>query len=168
MEKEIVNRVANSKLRTIDLEEYYPDGPRTTLDIKQWLFHEIILKESDFRSSLKGHDWQQYQDHYVALICSSDAIIPSWAYMLVSTYLNPYCKLVVVGDQIDLETAIFSKIIANMDVTSFIDRPVIIKGCSNKPIPETTYIDLIGKLQPIVSSLMFGEACSTVPLLKKQ
>ena len=167
MEKDIVNRVANSKLQTIDLEDFYPSGKRTALDIKQWLFQGIILKENEFRAFLKGHDWSQYKDQYVALNCSTDAIIPSWAFMLVSTYLNPYSKLVIVGDIPMLETAIFLKIISDFDVSPFKDKPVIIKGCSNKPIPETAYLDLISKLQPVVSSLMFGEACSTVPLLKK-
>ena len=109
MEKDIVNRVANSKLQTIDLEDFYPSGKRTALDIKQWLFQGIILKENEFRAFLKGHDWSQYKDQYVALNCSTDAIIPSWAFMLVSTYLNPYSKLVIVGDIPMLETAIFLK-----------------------------------------------------------
>ena len=166
MADEIVNRVANSKLKTIDLEDFYPKGERTVIDIKNWLFHEQILKETDFREHLKNHDWSQYKDHFVALTCSSDAIIPSWAYMLIATYVAPYAKKIVVGNLGALETFIFQDIILNFNVEDFAGKPIIIKGCSNKPIPETAYIQLIEKLQPVVKSIMFGEACSTVPLFK--
>lgn len=166
MADEIVNRVANSKLITIDLEDFYPKGTRSVIDIKNWLFQEQILKESDFREHLKNHDWSQYKDHYVALACSTDAIIPSWAYMLISTYVLPFAKKIVVGDLAALETSVFQDIIAHFDIENFVGKPVIIKGCSNKPIPETAYIQLIEKLQPVVKSIMFGEACSTVPLFK--
>lgn len=168
MADEILNRVANSQLKTIDLEDFYPKGERVVLDIKNWLFQELILKETDFRGYLLSHNWNQYQDKYVALSCSADAIIPSWAYMLISTYLTPFAKKVVVGDLITLETAIFQKIIQSFSVEEFIDKPVIIKGCANKPIPESAYIQLIEKLQPVVKSIMFGEACSTVPLYKQK
>ncbi|RXP64511.1 DUF2480 family protein [Lutibacter sp. HS1-25] len=168
MNNEIVNRVANSVLKTIDLEDFYPKGERTILDIKGWLFHELILKENDFREYLKNHDWSQYQNKYVALTCSADAIIPSWAFMLISTYLNLYAKKVVVGDLVNLETSIFQDIINTFSVEEFIGKPVIIKGCANKPIPETAYIQLIEKLQPVVKSIMFGEACSSVPLFKQK
>jgi len=168
MQNEIVNRVATSQLITIDLEEYYPKGERTVIDIKSWLFHELILKETDFRTSLKNHDWSQYQNHYISLTCSVDAIIPSWAYMLITTYVSPFAKKVVVGNSETLETAIFQEIIDKLPIEDFKNKPVIIKGCSNKPIPQTTYIQLIEKLQPVVKSIMFGEACSTVPLFKSK
>ncbi|WP_372745664.1 DUF2480 family protein [Lutibacter sp.] len=168
MADEIVNRVANSDLKTINLEDFYPKGERTVIDIKNWLFHELILKESDFREYLKNHDWSKYQNHYVALTCSSDAIIPSWAYMLIATYLNPIAKKIVIGNLKELETSIFQEIITNINIEEFLDKPVIIKGCAHKPIPETAYIQLIEKLQPIVKSIMFGEACSTVPLFKRK
>ena len=167
MKDEIVNRVANSQLKTIDLEEFYPIGNRIVLDIKQWLFHELILKETDFRNSLKDHNWNQYKNCYVALTCSSDAIIPSWAFMLISTYLSS-AKKVIVGNLEALETAVFSEIIQNFETSEYEDKPIIIKGCSNKPIPATAYIQLIKKLQPLAKSIMFGEACSTVPLYKKK
>ncbi|PKP14051.1 MAG: hypothetical protein CVU08_02375 [Bacteroidetes bacterium HGW-Bacteroidetes-3] len=167
MADEIVNRVANSQLKTIDLEDFYPKGTRTVIDIKNWLFHEQILKETDFREHLKNHNWSQYKDQFVALSCSSDAIIPSWAFMLITTYVSPFAKKIVVGNLATLETSIFQDIIAHFDVEDFAGKPVIIKGCSNKPIPETAYIQLIEKLQPVVKSIMFGEACSTVPLYKK-
>ena len=166
MANEIVNRVANSQLKTIDLEDFYPKGTRTVIDIKNWLFHEQILKETDFREHLKNHDWSKYKDAYVALTCSSDAIIPSWAFMLIATYVSPFAKKIVVGNLADLETSIFQDLISHFDIEDFVGKPVIIKGCSNKPIPETAYIQLIEKLQPIVKSIMFGEACSTVPLFK--
>jgi hypothetical protein len=167
MADEIVNRVANSKLKTIDLEDFYPKGERTVIDIKNWLFHEQILKETDFREHLKNHEWSQYKNHFIALTCSSDAIIPSWAYMLITTYVSPFAKKIVAGNLAALETSIFQELIANFNVEEFVGKPVIIKGCSSKPIPETAYIQLIEKLQPVVKSIMFGEACSTVPLYKK-
>ena len=168
MAEEIVNRVANSDLKTINLEDFYPKGERTVIDIKNWLFQELILKETDFRAHVKNHNWSQYQNHYVALTCSSDAIIPSWAFMLIATYASPFAKKIVIGNLNDLETSIFQEIIANLNTEEFKDKPVIIKGCAHKPIPETAYIQLIEKLQPVVKTIMFGEACSTVPLFKRK
>jgi len=168
MADKIVNRVANSQLKTIDLEDFYPLGLRTVIDIKSWLFHEQILKETDFRESLKNHDWSQYKNNYVALTCSSDAIIPSWAYMLITTYVSLFAKKVVVGNLKELETSIFQEVISNFSIEEFKYKPVIIKGCSHKPIPETAYIQLIEKLLPVAKTIMFGEACSTVPLYKNK
>lgn len=167
MADEIVNRVAKSQLKTIDLEDFYPKETRTILDIKNWLFQEIILKEADFREYLKNHDWSQYENQFVALTCTSDAIIPSWAYMLVTVYLTPFAKKVVVGDKLTLEILIFQEIIQQLSIEEFRGKPVIIKGCANKPIPETSFIQLIEKIQPVAKSIMFGEACSTVPLFKQ-
>ena len=167
MPDKIVNRVAKSPLKTIDLEEFYPQGTRISIDIKKWLFQELILKEVEFRAHLINHDWSQYKNNFVALTCSSDAIIPSWAFMLITTYLTPFTKKVIVGNLKDLETAIFHDIISEFPLDNFKNKPVIIKGCANKPIPETAYIQLIEKLQPVAKSIMFGEACSTVPLFKK-
>lgn len=165
---EIVNKVANSKLITIDLEDYYPSGNRILFDIKDWLFNDLILKETDFREYVKNHDWSQYQDAFIALTCSVDAIIPSWAYLLITANLAPYSDTVIVGDLNILETIIFQEVINNLAPEQFIGKPVIIKGCSNKPIPETAYVQLISKLTPIAKSIMFGEACSTVPLFKSK
>lgn len=167
MTDEIENRVAKSALKTIDLEDYYPEGRRTVIDIKFWLFQELVLKETDFREQLKSHDWLQYKDSYIALTCSTDAIVPSWAFMLITTYVSSYARKVVVGDLKTLETAIFQDIINAIDLEEFKAKPVIIKGCSNKTIPETAYTQLIQKLLPVAKSIMFGEACSTVPLYKK-
>ena len=168
MAGEIVNRVANSVLMTIDLEELYPKGERVLFDIKDWLFEGIILKEKDFRNHVQNHDWSQYKDSYVALTCSEDAIIPSWAYLLLTSELAPFAKEVVVGSLELLETSIFQEIIQNLSVENYKDKPVIIKGCSEKPIPPSAFSFLIKKIQPIAKSLMFGEACSTVPLYKKK
>jgi len=168
MAEEIINRVANSKLVTIDLEELYPKGDRIVFDISQWLFEGIILKEKDFRESVNNHKWEQYKDCYLVLTCSTNAIIPSWAYLLVSTQLVEFTRKVVVGNLELLETVIFQEIISNLNVNYYKAKPVIIKGCSNKPIPETALVLLIEKLQPIAKSIMFGEACSSVPLFKSK
>jgi len=165
---EIVNRVAQSKLVTFDLEEYYPEGTRLQLDIKEWLFEDLILKEKEFRNQVALHNWEQYNDAYVALNCSSDAIVPGWAFMLISTKLQPYAKKVVLGSLEDLETTIFQSIIENLEVSDFKEKPVIIKGCSNKPIPPNAYLWATIKLQPVAKSIMYGEACSSVPLFKRK
>ena len=140
MPEEIINRIANSKLVTIDLEDFYPEGKRIIFDIKDWLFEELILREKDFRLKAKEHNLTQYQDNYIVLTCSSDAIIPGWAYMLLTTYLDVYAKRVLVGNLETLETSIYQDIITNLDVSKFKDKPVIIKGCTNKPVPENAYI----------------------------
>ncbi len=166
MSNEIINRVANSKLLTIDLEDYYPNGERVLFDIKDWLFAEQILKETDFRESVKNYNWEALQGKYVALTCSTDAIIPSWAYLLISVSLAPYAKKVAVGDLELLESLIFQDVINQLSTKEFEDRLCIIKGCANKSIPQTAYIQLINKLLPVVKSVMYGEACSSVPLFK--
>lgn len=165
---DIINRVAESKLMVLDLEDYYPTGKRVLLDIKDWLFEGFILKEKDFRSFVKHHDWEQYKDQYVALQCSTDAIVPGWAYMLVTTYLFPYAKKVIVGDLEQLEASIYQTIIENLDVSPYQDKPVIIKGCSNKPVPQNAYLLITAKIQEVAKSIMYGEACSSVPLYKRK
>lgn len=168
MAEEIVNRVANSKLKTFDLEEIYPEGKRVQFDVKNWLFQELILKEKDFRDSVKNHDWSQYKNSFVAIHCSVDAIIPSWAFMLIASELTPFANKVVIGNLELLETAIYQELLNFVDFNEFANAPVIIKGCANKPIPNSAYAFLIEKLQPIAKSIMFGEACSTVPLYKSK
>lgn len=167
MEGEIKNRVANSKLVTIDLEDYYPQGERLIFDISSWLYEGVILREKDFRASIKNYNWDQYQDCYVAIQCSSDAIIPAWAYTLVSVHLNPFVKKACVGSLNDLETILYTEIISELKLDDLKDKPVIIKGCSNKPVPENAYLLLAEKLLPFAKSIMYGEACSSVPLFKK-
>ena len=166
MEEEIINKVANSKLKTFDLEEIYPEGKRVLFDIKDWLYEEIILKEKDFRASVKNYDWSQYKNSFVAITCTVDAIIPSWAFMLVASELTPFANKVVIGNLELLETVIYQELIGFLDFKDFANAPVIIKGCAEKPIPNSAFAFLIEKLQPIAKSIMFGEACSTVPLYK--
>jgi len=169
MAEEIINRVANNtKLFTIDLEDYYPEGDRILFDIKDWLFEGFILKEKDFRKYVSDHDWSQYQNKYVALSCSTDAIIPGWAYLLLTSSLMPFAKKVAVGSLESLETILYTGIINALDVSEYQDKLLIIKGCSNKPVPESAYIELIQKLQPVAKSIMYGEACSSVPLFKRK
>ena len=145
---EIVNKVANSVLEVFDLEDCYPSGIRTQLDISQWLLDGFLLKEKDFREALKNHDWSKFQNHFVAIHCSSDAIIPAWASILVTVYL-------------------YQEILSTLDYSKYQDKPIILKGCSKKPVPESAYIMAIQKLQPFAKSIMYGEACSAVPLYKK-
>src|SRR5690606_15557285 len=164
---EIVNRVAKSPLVTIDLEDFYPEGKRMVFDLKDFLFEEIILKEKDFREQLKNHNWEQYKNAYVAMGCSSDAIVPSWAFLLVATYLQPVARKIVKGNLKDLETSIYGEIISNLDDSVYENKKISAKGCSKNNVPDTAYIQLIEKVQPHVQSLMFGESCSTVPLMKK-
>lgn len=165
---EIVNRVANSKLTTLNLEDYYLEGERHQIDIKDWLYDNFFLKEKDFRGFVSNHNWAQYKDGYVALFCSTDAIIPTWAYMLVQTQLQPYARKVILGNLEQLETSLYQTIIDDLDVSEFEDKPVIIKGCSNKPVPPNAYIWATAKIQEVAKSVMFGEACSSVPLFKRK
>ncbi|WP_438961786.1 DUF2480 family protein [Nonlabens sp.] len=168
MEGEIINRVANSKLKTIDLEDYYPEGTRSEIDISQWLMEGIVLVESRFRESLKNTDFTIYKDHYVAVNCSTDAIIPQWAWMLLQTELSGIAQKVVLGSPEDLETAVYRPIINALDLSVYENVPVIIKGCSNKPVPLAAYMMITDQLQGIARSIMYGEACSAVPVYKKK
>ncbi|WP_162126867.1 DUF2480 family protein [Flavobacterium phycosphaerae] len=167
MQDEIINRVANSVLEVFDLEDYYPVGTRTQIDISQWLLEGFLLKEKDFREALKHHDWSQYQNHFVAIHCATDAIVPAWATILVTTYVAPFAQKVISGNLTDLETALYQEILPTLDYSPYQDKPVIIKGCSKKPVPESAYILAVQKLQPLAKSIMYGEACSAVPLYKK-
>lgn len=167
MPEEIINRVASSKLITFNLEDHYPEGERVLFDIKDWLLDGFVLREKDFREQAKAHDWSKYEGKYVALTCSSDAIVPAWAFMLLATYLQPYAKKVIAGDLETLESILYTEILDKIDLSELKDKPVIVKGCSHKPVPKNAYLLLIQKLQPIVKSLMYGEACSSVPLYKR-
>ena len=168
MSDEIVNRVANSGLVNFDLEAYYPKGQRQIIDLKDWLFEGLILKENDFRQAVKYYDWAQHQNHYIAIDCSVDAIVPVWSYMLISNAISPYAKKVVKGNLKNLETLIFHELINNLDINPFKNQRVIVKGCSNLPIPESAYVAITNKLSPVVKSIMYGEACSSVPIYKKK
>lgn len=168
MSEEIINRVANSGLITINLEEYYPKGKRFIIDLKDWLFEGLVLKEKEFRKAISDYDWSQYQDQYVAIECSTDAIIPVWSYMLISNSIRPFAKKIIIGTLEDLESFIFYDIINNLDIEPFKNQRVIIKGCSNLPIPQSAYVSITNKLSPITKSIMYGEACSSVPIFKRK
>jgi hypothetical protein len=164
---EIVNKVAQSGLITIDLEGYYVEGERILIDLKDWLFEGIILKEKDFREKIKSHDWSRYKDKFVAIFCSADAIIPVWAYMLIASELQPLSRKIVFGDLNQLDEQIFSESISKIDIGSFRDQRIVIKGCSNIHVPASAYVQLTAMLRPVVKSVMYGEPCSTVPVFKR-
>ena len=164
----IVNRVAASALVTFDLEKLYQIGTRQSIDLSQWLHQGLLLKEKEFRTQLKTHDWSVYRDQFIALHCSTDAILPAWAVLLVTTHLQPYARKVVLGTLNDLEVQLFAEEIQLLDISQYKDQPLIIKGCSDKTVPQDAYVQLIAKLQPVVKSLFYGEACSSVPLYKKK
>lgn len=166
MSDEIINKVANSGLITIDLEEFYPKGERVLFDIKPLLFHELILKEKDFREFIKQHNWADYKDKLVAITCSTDAVIPTWAYMLISIALEPFAKQIVFGNLETLEAIAFHKSLTSIYFEDYKDKRVVIKGCSNIPVTTNAYVELVKELKPFAKSIMFGEPCSTVPLYK--
>ncbi len=166
MPEEIVNRVANSNLVTFDLETLYPKGKRVVLDIKQWLQDGMVLYEKPFREDLKNYNWATYKDSYVALTCSTNAIIPDWAFMLITVYLSNHAKYIHLGTLESLDIAIYQKALSKITWSTFANKAVIIKGCSNKPVPKSAFLEVIIQLKPYAKSIMYGEACSAVPLYK--
>ena len=168
MSDEIINRVANSALITIDLADYAPSQPIAVLDVKDFLFQEIILKEKEFRTNLKEFDFSIYQDKIAAINCSSDAIVPMCAFMLVTSYLKGIASEIHFGKKEDVFQQIFTANIDAIYSTEFENKKVIVKGCGQIPLSESLYIAITKKLQNTVSSLMFGEACSAVPVLKNK
>lgn len=164
---EIINKVANSSLEVFDLEDYYPKGTRTKIDISQWLIEGFLLKEKEFRADLKNHDWSQYQDHYVAIECSTDAIIPAWAAILVTIQLVPFAKKIINGSLEDLEASLYEELLSKIDYSTYKGKSMIIKGCSRMPVPMRAYVLAATYLQPFAKSIMYGEACSAVPLYKE-
>jgi len=167
MENEIINKVALSGIITINLEEFYPPGKRVLLDIKEQLFQGLILKEKDFREFVKNEDWRKYSDKYVALICSADAVVPTWAYMLLAIQLEPFAKKVVFGDLETLETVLYNEVLNNLNMNDFKDARIVIKGCGHLPVPQAAYVEITRLLRPVAKSIMYGEACSMVPLYKQ-
>ena len=165
--QEIINKVAASQLIVFDLEDYYRSEKRIQIDISQWLTDGFLLIEKDFRNHLKTFDFSQYQDNLVAINCGTDAIVPAWAIILVTTYVAPFAKKVILGNLNDLETALYQEILSTIDYSVYSNKPIILKGCSKKPVPESAYILAVQYLQPFAKSIMYGEACSAVPIFKK-
>ena len=168
MSEQFVNKVAESGLITIDLEKYIPKGENIVFDLKEYLFMEMILKEKDFRTSLKETDWEIFSNKNVAIICSVDAIIPVWAYMLVVSYLQPVAKEIIMGNEQELAKKLFVRNIEAIDINEFTDKRIVIKGCGETPIADFAYMEITKRLLPVVKSIMYGEPCSTVPVYKKR
>jgi hypothetical protein len=168
MEEVIINKVAQSALVTLDLEKFYPNEELVLFDLKNYLFMELILKEKDYREALKNLDWNMYQNKNVAITCSTDAIIPLWAYMLAVTYLQPFAKEIIFGNEKEVFNILFLKNIEKIDAKEFEEKRVVIKGCGDKKIPESAYVAITKILRPVVKSIMYGEPCSTVPIFKRK
>jgi hypothetical protein len=168
MQEEIVNKVSQSALLTIDLEKYFPEEGITMFDLKPFLFMELILKEKDFRTALQNMDWNQYKDQLVGVYCSADAVIPVWAYMLVASYLEPLAKEVFQGNEEQVIRQLLFKRINSIDPQEYKDKRVVVKGCGEKPIGEFAYLEITKLLRPVVKSIMYGEPCSTVPIYKSK
>ncbi len=168
MEEQIINRVSSSNLITFDLEELYSPGERVLFDIKILLFQELILKEKDFRDFIKGHNWAQYSEKHVAITCTADAIVPTWAYMLLAAALQPYALNIVFGSLEALENQLFRQRLNLVDWNKFVNRKVVIKGCSRVEVPVAAYVETVNRLRPLAANIMFGEACSTVPIYKQK
>ena len=168
MQETIVNKVAESGLITLDLEEYYPKEEIVVFDLKAHLFMGLILKEKDFRAALQNIDGSQYQSKNVALTCSADAIIPMWAYMLVASYLRPFANEIIFGNKETVISALILKNLSKINGEEFTDKRIVVKGCGDVQIPESAYIEIINKLRPYAKSIMYGEPCSTVPIYKKK
>lgn len=166
-QNEIVNRVASSGLISFDLEDYYDKGDRVLYDIKDNLFQGMILREKDFREFIKNYDWSVYKDKNVAITCTADAIVPTWAYMLLVSRIEPYARKVIFGDLNDLEQSLFQEALGKIDLTQFKDAKVVVKGCGNFPVPPFAYAEITRLLRPVAANIMYGEPCSTVPVYKK-
>ena len=167
MAEKLINRVAQSGIITINLEQYYPESEISKFDLKDFLYMDLILKEKDFRQALKELDWAVYQDKVLLIFCSNDAIIPQWAYMLVASHAEEYAKETYAGNLEAYLNHHYQNVIEGLDVSSYTDKRIVIKGCSNKPVPAGAYQNITRKLKPLALSIMFGEPCSMVPIYKK-
>lgn len=167
MSEMIVNKIANSGLITIDLEQYLPAEEILVFDLKEYLFMGLILKEKDFREALKNLDWSVYQNKNIAITCSADAIIPSWAYMLVVSYLQPIAKEIYTGTKEEMQKHLFLKNLSAINTNEFADQRIVVKGCGDVNIESFAYAEITKVLLPVVKSIMYGEPCSTVPVYKK-
>ncbi|WP_113651692.1 DUF2480 family protein [Pedobacter namyangjuensis] len=168
IQENIVNKVANSGLITLNLEEYFHKGERVVYDIKDNLFHGLMLKEQDFRAFIKEHDWSQYTDKNIAITCSTNAIVPTWAYMLLANKMKPFANEVVFGSLETLEAVLYTKALAKIDVNQYADERVVIKGCADLEVPVNAFVEITSLLTPVAKSIMYGEPCSTVPIYKKK
>lgn len=166
--EEITNRVADSGIVNVNPEDYFQEGDRVLLDIKPLLFQELILKEKEFREFVKNEDWSKYKNKFVAITCSNDAIVPTWAYMLLSLAMEPFAKKIVFGDLLLMESVLFEEAINKIDFSEFAGARVVIKGCGDKPVPTNAYLKLANGFKPFAKSIMYGEPCSTVPLYKSK
>ena len=168
IQETIINKVANSGLISFDLSAYYDKGERVVYDIKENLFHGLILREKDFREFVKDHDWAQYEGKNVAIICSADAVVPTWAYMLLVTKMEPYANRVVFGNLEALESVLYLDALAKVDIEQYKDQRIVVKGCGDIPVPVSAYVEITNKLRSVAKSIMFGEPCSTVPIYKRK
>lgn len=169
MDDTIINKVAESGLITLDPAEYFPRQEEVAVfDLKEFLFRGMILKEKEFREALKNQDWEKFRDKNVAITCSADAIIPAWAYMLATTYLQSIAKEIIVGDEKELNRFLFFKNLSRINVNEFAGKRIVIKGCGDIPVGDFVYAELTRLLLPVVQSIMYGEPCSTVPVYKKK
>ena len=166
MEDIIINKVSQSALLTLNLEDFYPQGEIVIFDLKNYLFMELILKEKEFREALKNLDWSVYQNKNVGITCSADAIIPLWAYMLTTTYLQPFAKEIIFGNEETVFNVMFLKNLWKIDAKEYEGKRVVVKGCGDKKIPESAYVEISKMLRPVAKSIMYGEPCSTVPIFK--
>ncbi|MVZ64820.1 DUF2480 family protein [Sphingobacterium sp. DK4209] len=168
IQENIVNKVAQSGLITVDLANYAPKEPIVIYDIKDNLFHGLILKEKDFREFIKTHDWSQYSGQHVGIICSTDAIVPTWAYMLLTTKMIDYAASVRFGDEDSVRTRLFEKALENIDFSQYQDQRIVVKGCGDIAIPESAFVTFTAALSLRAKSIMYGEPCSTVPVFKRK
>lgn len=164
---ELVNRVAASGLITFKLEDHWPTAAFAVFDLKDYLFMELILKEKDFRAALQEHDFSQYEGKILLVYCSADAIIPAWAYMLVAQAGSPFATDVYQGTETDYLRDHFRRVVAGLNPEEYTDKRVVVKGCGDKDVPASAYLDITARLQPVAKSIMYGEPCSTVPVYKK-
>lgn len=166
-EKPLVNRVAESGLITINLEDYYPQTDVMELDLKDYLYKGLMLREREFRGLMDDHNWKQYEGKHLCVFCSSDAIVPTWAYMLVAVHASPFAASINQTDKQDFLNLHYRMTLQDLDAASYTDERIVIKGCSDKPVPASAYMELTRLLRPYAKSIMYGEPCSTVPLYKK-
>jgi hypothetical protein len=168
IQENIINKVAQSGLISFDLADLYPLGERIVYDIKENLFHGLILKEKDFREFVKEHDWSQYKGKHVALYCSTDAIVPTWAYMLLANKMAPFAETIVFGTLETLEAILFERAVAKLDMDQYKDQRVVVKGCGDIAVPVSAYVEFTSRLSKVAKSIMYGEPCSTVPIFKRK